>query len=556
MTNSMDIPFGVGVIVITDGKILVGTRTDNGLICGPGGHIQNGEQPSESALRELQEEFHIKANKLYPLGAIQDPEGKWKPSMVFLCTDYEGNPKADEEEMTDARFADIAELSQMDNLFPCFAASLALLMNRLGMSNGDTDNQNNDASSAKTLALPDGKGRVKVENQDGGPGSGNWGHQSVKGTRGGSAPGGGAGYRRTTHGVYSSAAKERQEVYRRYKALKQSLNSHMTAEEMQKTVADIYEDIRNNGGVATPEQVKKAGTVVHSYVMSQYSDEASAVVKAYEMVNSKEMSKTLQEVKEYDAEKQKLAKVKRGLCTPEEAGFASEQDYLEADAKLSKKSEQVNDLRAKLYKARSEYSYAVEKLKDKSELKSEQITTNALYKIRDLGPKDDLGNILYGKKEYVDKAKTVYNHLPTSWNPTFEDFGSDPDSYKINDLGPDGRAFYSLATGQISVSSTDKLSTYYHEYGHKIENEIDGVHEVVMDFYNRRTAGEKSVQLLGYENGEVTKKDSFVDPYIGKVYNGASEVLSMGLQYAYTDNFTMMRDPDMCQLIYGILAVM
>lgn len=178
MTNSMDIPFGVGVIVVTDGKILVGTRTDNGLICGPGGHIQNGEQLSESALRELQEEFSIKANKLYPLGAIQDPEGKWKPSMVFLCTDYEGNPKADEEEMTDARFADIAELSQMDNLFPCFAASLALLMNKLKM------------------------------NFDGGPGSGNWGHQSVKGVRGGSAPGGGTANRiPTKEGGFTSEAK-------------------------------------------------------------------------------------------------------------------------------------------------------------------------------------------------------------------------------------------------------------------------------------------------------------------------------------------------------------
>lgn len=556
MTNSMDIPFGVGVIVVTDGKVLIGTRTDNGLICGPGGHIQNGEQPSESALRELQEEFNIKANKLYPLGAIQDPEGKWKPSMVFLCTDYEGNPKADEEEMTDARFADIAELSQMYNLFPCFAASLALLMNRLGMSNGDTDNQNNDASSAKTLALPDGKGRVKVENQDGGPGSGNWGHTSVNGVRGGSAPGGGKQYRRERNGVYSSTAKELQEEHRQYKALKQYLNSPMSAEEMRKVVKKVYEDIENNNGVVTPEHVKEAGAAVHAYVMSQYSNEASAVVEAYKKVNSKEMSKTLQEIKKYDVEKWKLAKVRRGLCTPEEDGFASEQDYMEAEAKLNRKMEQIENLREKYFKARSEYRDAVARLQSASHSQSERITTEALREIRDVGPKDDLDKILYGKKEYVDNAKIVYGNLPTSWNPTFEDFGSDPDMYRINDLGPKGRAFHSSITGQISVSSTSGLSTYYHEYGHKIEDEIDGVHEVVMDFYNRRTAGEKSTQLLGYDYGEVTKKDSFVDPYIGKVYNGASEVLSMGLQYAYTDNFAMMRDPDMCQLIYGILAVM
>ncbi len=133
----------------------------------------------------------------------------------------------------------------------------------------------------------------------------------------------------------------------------------------------------------------------------------------------------------------------------------------------------------------------------------------------------------------------------------------DPDTHIINDLGSGGRAFYSSGTGQISVSPEDKSKTYYHEYGHKIEAEVPGVHEVVMEFYNRRTAGEKSNQLLGYENGEVTKKDSFVDPYIGKDYNGtATEVLSMGLQYAYTDNVAMMRDTDMSQLIYGILAVM
>lgn len=34
------IPTGCGVIVVKDGKVLVGTRKDNGLVCGPGGHIE------------------------------------------------------------------------------------------------------------------------------------------------------------------------------------------------------------------------------------------------------------------------------------------------------------------------------------------------------------------------------------------------------------------------------------------------------------------------------------------------------------------------------------
>lgn len=50
MTNSIDLPLGVGVIVIKDGKVLTGTRTDNGLICGPGsGRYPKGSGKSNGA---------------------------------------------------------------------------------------------------------------------------------------------------------------------------------------------------------------------------------------------------------------------------------------------------------------------------------------------------------------------------------------------------------------------------------------------------------------------------------------------------------------------------
>lgn len=153
MTNSIDLPLGVGVIVIKDGKVLTGTRTDNGLICGPGGHIHAGEKVEDAAARETEEEFSIKVNKLYQLGAICDPEGKWKPSMVFLCTDYEGEPKTDDGEMKDARFISMDELSQMSNLFPCFAASLVLLMDKLGIKSGDESELNTDARPGEWITV-------------------------------------------------------------------------------------------------------------------------------------------------------------------------------------------------------------------------------------------------------------------------------------------------------------------------------------------------------------------------------------------------------------------
>ncbi len=65
-----DTPTAAAVIVINDGKILCGVRKDNGLICGPGGHIEAGEAPIQAAIREAQEEFGITPLSLSRLGTI------------------------------------------------------------------------------------------------------------------------------------------------------------------------------------------------------------------------------------------------------------------------------------------------------------------------------------------------------------------------------------------------------------------------------------------------------------------------------------------------------
>ena len=123
-------PTGCGVLVIQDGKILTGTRNDMsgyGQICGPGGHVEEGETPEEAAKREAFEEFGITCNDLQPLG-IQDG-GDHGTSAVFLCTDYEGTPKTDEEEMTDLQWRTIGELKEAEMFLP-FAQSLELLPER------------------------------------------------------------------------------------------------------------------------------------------------------------------------------------------------------------------------------------------------------------------------------------------------------------------------------------------------------------------------------------------------------------------------------------------
>lgn len=119
---------GCGVLVVKDGKILTGTRTDGkhkNQICGPGGHIERGETHEEAAIRETSEEFGIQCTELEPLG-ILDGGRNYGKSAVFLCTAYDGEPKTDEEEMTDLQWRTIDEL-QEERLFYPFEQSLELL---------------------------------------------------------------------------------------------------------------------------------------------------------------------------------------------------------------------------------------------------------------------------------------------------------------------------------------------------------------------------------------------------------------------------------------------
>lgn len=77
------------------------------------------------------------------------------------------------------------------------------------------------------------------------------------------------------------------------------------------------------------------------------------------------------------------------------------------------------------------------------------------------------------------------------------------------------------------------------------------------EFYKKRTAGEDLNWLgAGYKRTEKTRRDNFIHPYMGKDYDGINfELVSMGFQYAYTEPWTLAKDPDMESWIYGILAL-
>lgn len=176
---------GVGVIVVKDGKILCGKRhndTGYGLLCGPGGHVEHGETVEQAAIRETQEEFGITPKNIIQLGyGPKEPETGIAPA-IFLCTEYDGEPKCDDLEMVAPQFLSLDELeAKAAEQYQPFKDGVVVLLNCLNMNHdGDSAFFGGELNSIKP-------GSYDVMRPDGGEGSGNFGHKGRPGEIGGSA---------------------------------------------------------------------------------------------------------------------------------------------------------------------------------------------------------------------------------------------------------------------------------------------------------------------------------------------------------------------------------
>ena len=191
-TDELDLgsQYGVGVLVIKDGKILVGTRHNDfgyGLLCGPGGHIEKGETAEMAAYRETEEEFGISPKELIRIGMCpKEPDTKLQ-SIVFLCTDYDGVPKSVDLEMVRPEFKTLDEIMQMESsLFQPFRDSLDVLMGAFVNENEYPNEKTLDFSTETDIV------KSQTTKDEGNSNSGNHGHKGVPGQIGGSAPSGAA----------------------------------------------------------------------------------------------------------------------------------------------------------------------------------------------------------------------------------------------------------------------------------------------------------------------------------------------------------------------------
>lgn len=252
----------VGVLVVSQGKVLSGTRKTefgHGLICGPGGHIKEGESPKQAAFREAEEEFGISPKELIPLGrGPMEPDTGIQP-YIFLCTEYEGEPNCVDGEMADPQFRTLEEIELLTpSLFQPFADDVKLLKAIL-------------------------RGERDPFEEDGGPGSGNHGHEGVPGQVGGSAPSG-AGLNEK---VRSAAKKGYMEVDRQVRStLKDApVGTRFTQKGVRYTKTAENEFTSDTGNKATLNAIANGVNVANESSIPEFEDVKSADVAAQQLQN-------------------------------------------------------------------------------------------------------------------------------------------------------------------------------------------------------------------------------------------------------------------------------
>lgn len=281
----------------------------------------------------------------------------------------------------------------------------------------------------------------------------------------------------------------------------------------------------------------------------------------------KAKEKKLREVKNLIEEKEKIpVKINENI---HKAGkeFIKELKVVKVSDEIIELEKEYDDLRKKAKANNNKLSSndynRYEKLRNEiSDLRlelGEKQTENVmklLRQIRDIGVKDDnlLKAHLPGNSQIKKYVVDGYDYYPSDWIE--KSFNASSLSLKKV-----SRGYYLHSTNTLAISTPTEykaLRTSIHELGHRFEY----VHPVIRTqeklFYDRRTKGEQSKWLgAGYSKREVTKKDNFIDAYIGKDYgDNTYEVVSMGFERAFIATDDLLKDEDYAEFIFGVLSIL
>ena len=124
------------------------------------------------------------------------------------------------------------------------------------------------------------------------------------------------------------------------------------------------------------------------------------------------------------------------------------------------------------------------------------------------------------------------------------------------------RSMASHGTGNLYVGSGFSKTTFYHELAHLLENDPKILASAFTFLERRRESGthyslSKLTANRRYGSNETAYKDKWIDPYVGKIYAGSTEVFSMGMQMLANPKSLIgiaEKDPEHLSLMLGMCA--
>lgn len=191
-----------------------------------------------------------------------------------------------------------------------------------------------------------------------------------------------------------------------------------------------------------------------------------------------------------------------------------------------------------------------------------EMALKVLREIRNFGSKQEHKWTPNTPAEVRQAVKEASKYLPTDWlRRSFE---------RAEEAGFEGiitkRGYYwdrgwttpsVIALSDRGGERAGMVGCALHELGHRMEYTVPRIVEMERLFYQRRTAGEEPEWLgPGYEEHELTRRDRFVDPYMGKEYGSAYEILTMGLEGLFFGTCDLSKDPEFEAFILGVLATL
>lgn len=196
-----------------------------------------------------------------------------------------------------------------------------------------------------------------------------------------------------------------------------------------------------------------------------------------------------------------------------------------------------------LEKNQTEAEKAIQQRTQANSRKAEEVAEAFLSRLRKHGQVSDIGDRL--KLDAKASAQLAKDGIPESdlkrWVNEFHHQTGLPAPSQLKMSYSEERPNYYFPTDTVNIGEKFSKRMVLHEVAHRAEYKCPEISLANKDWVRARcqkggfsSQPTKLKELVPndiYKDGEVALEDTFVDPYVGKVYtDSASEVLSMGLE--------------------------